>query len=440
MVWTVAAAFLVASFAAAAEDVTRGDVDAWMATHRATPPAFSPGDHIGSAGLEQLRPFLPPVTIDEFNFPELAIEIAAPASYPPHPVYREASLRYAGQCQLGERGELLHYRAGRPFSDAEIRAAQPRAAGTMIAWNHNFRWQHYGGKWDEIWGVFLREGSAEGGRDGLPPDFIAGGGVIDRVLHYGFQRVYHSHLAQLRADDYRLHVEDAGAIEFKDYVEFYEPFELRELKIVVERPNAPFAEDQAFSYMPNERRTRRLSPKERRDAWMGSEMTMDDFYGFSGRVPDYEWRLLGEHRILAVINSRRVYPRYHGPHSRVADDRYELRPVWVVEAIPRDPEHPYSSRVVFVDQETSTILSALMFDREERLWKGFYKVLTWSENERPDTIPDRGTFVLRYTGAVFVDHRSGKSTVNIQPETSYPSVTARQARRMFSDSNLTQGR
>jgi len=434
------AALVGTSLPVAAREITRGDIDAWVAEHRATQPEFEAGQRIGFAQLDQLRPFLPPVTVEEFAFPELSIEIAATGEYPAHPAYREASLRHAGQCALGDRGELLHYRAGRPFSDAEIRAAHPEAAGTMIAWNHNFRWQHYGGKWGEVWGVFLREGTSDGGRDGLPPQFITGGGVIDRVLRYGFQRVYHSHLAQLHEDDYQLEVEDASAIEFKDYVEFYEPFELRELKIVVERPNAPFAEDQAFSYMPNERRTRRLSPKERRDAWMGSEMTMDDFYGFSGRVPDYKWKLLGEHRVLAVINSSHAYPRYGGPHSRVARDRYELRPVWVLEAIPVDPEHPYSSRVIFVDQQTSTILIALMFDRDERLWKGLYKTLTWSENDRKDTAPDAGKFVLRYTGAVFVDHRSGKSTVNIQRETSYPTVTSRQARRMFSDSNLTQGR
>ena len=53
------------------------------------------------------------------------------------------------------------------------------------------------------------------------------------------------------------------------------------MKFVIERSVVPFVEDQVNSYLPTERRVRRLSAKERADSWVGSEMTFDDFEGFS---------------------------------------------------------------------------------------------------------------------------------------------------------------
>jgi hypothetical protein len=264
--------------------------------------------------------------------------------------------------------------------------------------------------------------------------------VIDRYIHYRFQRVYHSHLASRAEDDYQLAIRGADAIEFKDFIEFLEPFELRELKVVVERSNAPFTEDEAVSYMPGERRTRRLSPKERRDSWMGSELTMDDFFGFSGQVTDYRWALLGTHRVLGIVDSRHRYAHFYGPYSRVPRDRFELRPVWVVEGFPRDPEHPYSSRILFIDRESSVILMALMFDREQQLWKSMLTIYAWSEASDNEVHHDAGKYVFRYTGASIVDCLSGKATVNIQPRVEYPEIRSREARQLFSDSNLTQGR
>ncbi len=65
-------------------------------------------------------------------------------------------------------------------------------------------------------------------------------------------------------------------------------------------------QDQVNSYLPTERRVRRLSSRERADSWLGSEMTLDDFAGFSGRVLDYERSLLGEKSILAIADLKKV--------------------------------------------------------------------------------------------------------------------------------------
>ena len=53
---------------------------------------------------------------------------------------------------------------------------------------------------------------------------------------------------------------------------------------MVERSLDPTEEDQVSSYLPRERRVRRLSAEERADKFMGSNFTLDDFEAFSGRV------------------------------------------------------------------------------------------------------------------------------------------------------------
>ena len=72
------------------------------------------------------------------------------------------------------------------------------------------------------------------------------------------------------------------------------PFDVAGLKLVVERPLDQSEGDQVNSYLPTERRVRRLSAKERADSWLGTNWTLDDFEGYSGLVMDNRWRLLGE--------------------------------------------------------------------------------------------------------------------------------------------------
>ena len=63
----------------------------------------------------------------------------------------------------------------------------------------------------------------------------------------------------------------------------------------------PHADDQVNTYLPTERRVRRFSAKERADSFMGSNVTLDDFEGFSGEY-QITWSFIGSRKILAVSN------------------------------------------------------------------------------------------------------------------------------------------
>lgn len=74
-----------------------------------------------------------------------------------------------------------------------------------------------------------------------------------------FQRVYFSHLAMLPGNNYMLPAHGAAEVEYKEYDEFIEPYDVRGQRFVVQRARDPHLTDQAWAYVPAMRKVRRLS-------------------------------------------------------------------------------------------------------------------------------------------------------------------------------------
>jgi hypothetical protein len=165
---------------------TRDDVLQWIA---APGPAVMPdaGRVLRANDAAVIASLLPPGYAEEYQFPELDMEMQAPAHVEPHPSYVEATKAFEGQATLDADGAIQNYTAGRPFSAATIKAATPEQAGLMLAWNRIHRWQYYGWRNDELtmnyikpqvstlcigmaasMGAFLLAAGAKGKRFSLP--------------------------------------------------------------------------------------------------------------------------------------------------------------------------------------------------------------------------------------------------------------------------------
>ncbi len=396
---------------------------------------------LNNADLELLRPFVVPGFLEELNFPEFQIEIAAAGDYTPHPLYQNATLQYAGQSELGPDGALLNYVAGQPFPNEALEAASPDQAGLMAAWNTNFRWQHYGQHVIDARTLFLKQGS--GGQtqfDGFPPEMIQGGGVLERSMEMGWRRTYMNHLPQLADSDYGFQFAAARGATFKEVTEYYSPVEFRGQKLMVERPLDPHEQDTINAYLPGERRVRRLSAKEKSDTWLGSEVTLDDFYGFDGHVLDNTWNYLGHRKILVVMDSKHSYPHLFGPNSRVLGDRWELREAIVAEGVPTLHGHPYGSRLLFLDAQNYRILAALYFDPDQTLLRVMIPIYSWSETTKDNPELNRGAHVSMYKGNAYVNLQTGNATLTTIIETVYPAPEPKRVRRLYSVDQLSQGR
>jgi hypothetical protein len=417
-------------------EVTRDTIGSWINDEAYADPPVA-GTLIGIDDVNRLRPFIAPGYIEEFQFPEVSIEIQQTARYQPHASYLEATERFGGQATIGGDGALQNYVAGRPFSDEQIGAAAAEAAGFMIGWNQIHRWQYYGYATKEITLAYI---SPTGGQSpAKPEEGLEGGGHVTRFLVQKYHRVYLSKLSMLAAQDYRVDIPDSDRILFKDYIEFLEPFNVKGTKFIVERSLDPYEDDQVNSYLPTERRVRRLSAKERADSFMGSDSTLDDFDGFSGRVMDYKWTYLGKRRVLDVIDSKHDATRNFGPYSRVPHDRWQVRDCHVVELHSVWDGHPYRSRVMFIDDETYHVAVTLVFNRDNVLWKimdPIYKAPPHSDGAGDSM----GNSVYVFLGHNIIDRLGNTATiVRARTETTHPTMTPAKIKRIFSVSSLTSG-
>lgn len=419
----------------ASDDISREDLIAWIASGDGlTPPQAG---KVLEAGDDAITAFLPPGYADEYNFPGVGLQIQATTQFKPHQVYVEASAVHKGTARLAADGALLNYVAGRPFDPVLFEKATSEEAGFMVAWNHVHRWQYYGWLAEYITMYYIQ--STSSGRNQLRPGF-SGDGHIDRYISLSYQRVYLSHLAMLPETGYKMDLDDGGGYFYKDHLLFHEPFDVKGTEFVIERPTDPHELDQINSYLPTERRVRRLSAKERADRFMGTDMTMDDFEGFSGQILHYKWRYLGSRQLLAVVDSKGPTVAFFGPKSRVANDVWQLRPTYAVEIVPTWQDHPYASRILFFDAETYNVINNFAFNRDNQMWR-MNGVFYWFPEPDDSGSAKIETSLQRLAATTMIDRLSGTATVSrmIKP-TKMPSVSVAEIKRRFSVSALTSGR
>ncbi len=436
--WPLAGLFYVALATSADAAPTWSEILAWLDEHRNAEVNLSEGTVVASSNLERLAPWMPPGFLSQLEFPEFEAEIQETQSFSPHAAYRDASIQYGEQTVLREDRSLGHYVSGQPFSHDRILEAPPEDAAYMVAWNRVYRWQYYGYASDSIHLVYLKPGERQG-RNTDVDRALVGGGLVERHLIERYQRVYLSKLAMLDGQDFALDVDGSDTLHYKELITFTHPFEMRGSTFVIERPLDAFEEDQVNSYLPTERRVRRLSPKERADSFVGSEFTLDDFEGFSGRVLDYEWSYHGRKRVLHVADSKGEHAKFYGPGSWIPKDRWQLRDCYVVEQRSTLPEHPYGRKLMFVDRENFNIPMALIFDREDNLFKILYSTYRWPGDD-VDSEPSPAQTVAHWQSGVAINLAKENGSLVWADEVEVPKVKPSQVRRLFSVSNLTGGR
>jgi hypothetical protein len=115
------------------------------------------------------------------------------------------------------------------------------------------------------------------------------------------------------------------------------------------------------------------------DSLLGTDITLDDFYGYNGRVPDMTWKILGWKYIFCVDDPREQSAHLYGPQGMTPNEDWEIRRMLVLERIPKNSRHPYSSAIMFVDPENYYVPFHVAFDRAGKLWKIFQWQWKWSE-------------------------------------------------------------
>jgi len=360
-----------------------------------------PGDVITAANASALNPLFPeelyPYVIEGFG--DLELTIVETGDYTPHPVYVEATVKYACQAGLDEKGRLVNYGAGQPFPYSEwakratdhacdLKQDDPQFA-LKLAWNVNYRWQGSGFNYPQ-WGFSYMRNS---GKD------------LWRLGQGVYRRTYFSHRADLPPP----HELIAGTdIEWAEFIEVSDPFDLRGTMFLLFRYTDPKKEDDTWAYVPSLRRVRRISTTQKSDSLLGTEFTFEDFYLFAGYVLDQTWEFGGEsHRLAAMSSERTCYPANLGAEFRTRNEgmirlasmkewgdckfgpygalpfvgeRWEVRDVFALVDTPNQKGHPYSRRKIWYDKETMWPIYSMTWDRADEPYKIFAHIAKWSES------------------------------------------------------------
>jgi hypothetical protein len=455
----IAATLLASAAFAQQADVksyTRKTFDEWVEKYKDTEPAFKAGDVITQKDIDKIRPFVPPGYIEQLDFPDFRAEIAAPGDYTPRKEYTQCTEQYQSQVSLEPNGALKNYVCGLPFPLTKLKADDPQS-GLMAAWDYNFRWQNYGFGNTSVGWIWDRFDGGTHGPIALtkPPGQLAalnadipsdttelyqGGGTFQRVLQGPYRRVYFSHVAKQSANRGLVPGPTSQDFEFKEYTGFHEPFDIRGTAFIIYRYSDPLRADDAWAYVPSLRRVRRISVETKSDSLLGTDHTLEDFYSFSGRVLDWDWRFLGYKKILHVLNSKFLDSHYGGPKGIVPNnDRWELRNYAVVERTPKNPRHPYSSVVMLWDTETFEPSYSMAWDKKGKLWKFWQWQKKWSEEMTEPTIKEMnvGERVLTFQSVQVLDLQNDRGTLVPCYGRGYPDVkSAGEVEQLYDVSRL----
>jgi len=138
--------------------------------------------------------------------------------------------------------------------------------------------------------------------------------------------------------------------------------------------------DSVWAFIPALRRVRAVSPANRSDGYLGSDISGDDGYFFDGKPEDFDWKLIGQRDALGIVEPHSIEgplpiaPAPGGgwvtltdlnpPTAGVwtsgwtgiswapVDLALAKRSYWVVEGTPHDKYYLYGHLELWIDTET----------------------------------------------------------------------------------------
>lgn len=430
---------------------TEADFDAWYAKYKDAVPQFLDGAVLGEKDRELLDPFVPPgLAMADFYGVDITIKDAGDLS--PPAAFVDATQKFAGQATIDAEGAIQNYTAGTPFDRTKF-VPGSREDGYRAMWNYNFRWQHYGLKLDRNDWVWVDKGGNHDTHEIMsdPVNKVAygGGGTFNRVLGMQYQRINCMNLAMHADSGYRYPDAWCDGIEWREVSDFMSPFDISGTAFIIYRSIDPKKPDDAWAYIPSLRRVRRISAEVKSDSLLGTEDTLEDFYGFAGRILEWEWEYVGPKKILAIARSRYPSPRYGGPNGISQIDDWAIREVDVVKGRPKTPGHPYSLKVVMFDAQNNVSYYSEAYDRAGKIYKVWKIPALWTDDPQASEVAPKdastatppGTRMSGFQGIDVLNLQNGRATlIPTRDGMSYPAMDLRQAKRALDLNRLTQGR
>ena len=365
---------LAVSFALAggsALAATDADVDASFFPYKGGFPkvaGLTPGTVITKANVDQFKDSLALGTYKIIKDGLFELKVGATTDFVLPSGYIDATRKNLNKVKLGDKAgdNIVGYVAGRPFPE-EPDLKDPRA-GEKLAWNYK-----YGLNWGDN-GV-------------INPFYLKyrnmATGQVEKVIK-----------AELHFLNFKHRIKDAPVPEITPnaanlfrgtYLKIQEPQDLKNTQLLIQRYDDDQKIDDAYLYLGFQRRVRRLATGQTTDSFLGSDLMIEDFEGYNGRVADMKWTYKGTKNILLPLwnhNELKLatdmpaepdgykFVNFGGQGGCFLDGSWQLRKVYVLEAVPVNPNHPVSKRVFYMDSQLGSMNGAIeIYDRKGELWK-----------------------------------------------------------------------
>lgn len=348
--------------------VTEADVDKSFNPYQAGFPSFpglKPGLVINKDNVDSFKDILDAGEYQVIKNGWYEVKVGATTDFQLNKNYVDATKKNVNTAKLGEKnGEITGFVAGRPFPE-EPSTSDPRA-GEKLAWNFK-----YGINWGDnaaIYPFYWKYRNMQSGQ-------------VERTIKFNFHFLNFKH----RVKDAPLpEITPNPSSLFRGiYVKVLEPQDLKNTQLLIQRYEDDLKFDDAYLYLGFQRRVRRLATGQTTDAFLGSDLMIEDFEGYNGRVSDMKWTYKGTKNILMPYYNHNdlkltdefkdpdgyKYVDFTGQGSCFQDVTWQLRKVYVVEAEPINPGHPISKRVFHIDAQVFNINRTLIYDRKGELWK-----------------------------------------------------------------------
>jgi hypothetical protein len=329
--------------AAAADELKVGDVlgkDNWQAAEGLLPPEILA--HYRDGGYSNA---IVPFPDDLYNWPE---------------DFREGSKKNEGRFDIGADGQIVEKATGKQaehiigFPFPTIDPADPKAASKVL-WNFFYRTWYFGTSTNESQVNWINPRNLERRTD-----------VTASFKYYdGIPAKYYEPNPQNFSNQFLTVV--------------HSPADVNGTAALTWRYLDPTKRDPTWSFVPALRRVRAVSPANRSDGFLGSDMSQDDGPFFDGKPEDFTWTLKGEVQQLRLVDpmslegkSEHVWlpnggwranwpdipfigymdPQWSGVGWAPRTGALAKRPHWVIEGVPKDKYYLYGKMELYIDKTT----------------------------------------------------------------------------------------
>jgi hypothetical protein len=354
----------------AAEPFTEEDIENSFFPYKNWTPAFAgyeSGMVINQANADQFKEILDEGLYHFVKNGWVELKTDATTDFPLSEDYVASTRKYAADVRLKDNGTLENYVAGRAYPQEPDR--NDPLAGQKLVWAYQYGFNS--GDSETIhpfWWTFRDIDS----------------GKVERQLKFEWHFLNFSH--RVSFEPIPAYQDNPGEIYRGIYGTVLEPFDVKNTQILIHRYEDDTHRDDAWLYLGFQRRVRRLATGQITDAFLGSDLMIEDFEGYNGRVSDYNWEYGGTRNLLLPFyyhNDMELssepandpdgyrFVDVHGKGNCFPKVTYQLRKTYTLIGTPKDPNHPISRRVINLDSQTATMASLVVYDRKGDMWKWF---------------------------------------------------------------------